>query len=229
MKTLRWITVWICIPAVALAASAQRLTTAKSVLEKVEWTWAERPAVTDSNLPNILLVGDSITRAYFPDVAKLLAGKANVYLFATSAAAGDPRLPRQLRDYFAMEHLRFAVIQFNNGMHGWGYSEAEYSEGLPGMIQVLRRAEPASRLIWASTTPVHSPDASGATNVRIDARNAAALRLMKRLAIPVDDQHQLMLAHDDLHTGDVHYKPEGSRIQAEQAAQTLERFLTGGK
>ena len=229
MKALWWLLVWFCVPGAAFAASGQASPGGKSILEKVEWTWAERPATIDPALPNVLLVGDSITRAYFQDVAKLLTGKANVYLFATSAAAGDPRLPKQLHDYFAMEHPIFAVIQFNNGMHGWGYSEAAYSAGLPGMVRALQRGAPGARLIWASTTPVHSTDESGASNDRIDARNAAALNLMKRLAIPVDDQHLLMSAHDDLHAGGVHYKPEGSQIQAQQAAQMVGDSLSRGK
>jgi hypothetical protein len=211
----------VCISAAAFAAFGQTSRTEKSILEKVEWTWAERPETADPAIPNVLLVGDSITRAYFPEVAKLLAGKANVYLFATSAAAGDPRLVKQLDNYFAMEHLRFAVVHFNNGMHGWGYSEREYSAGLPAMVRALRQGAPGARLIWASTTPVHKTNKSGADNQRIDARNAAALALMKRLAIPVDDQHLLMYALDDLHSDDVHYKPEGSRVQAQQVAKMV--------
>jgi hypothetical protein len=216
--------VTVCISAAASAAFGQTSKPKKSILEKVEWTWAERPEAPDPALANVLLVGDSITRAYFPEVAKLLAGKVNVYLFATSAATGDPRLARQLHDYFAMEHLRFAVVHFNNGMHGWGYSEREYSAGLPAMVRALRQGAPAARLIWAATTPVHKAGKSGADNQRIDARNAAALVLMKRLAIPVDDQHLLMSADDDLHSDDVHYKPEGSRIQAQQVVKTVEQL-----
>ena len=224
MKPRGWLLITVCISAAAFAAFGQTSKPEKSILEKVEWTWAERPEAPDPAFANVLLVGDSITRAYFPEAAKLLAGKANVYLFATSAAAGDPRLVRQLHYYFAMVHLKFAVVHFNNGMHGWGYSEREYSAGLPAMVRALRQGAPAARLIWASTTPVHQASKSGANNQRIDARNAAALILMKRLAIPVDDQHLLMSAHDDLHSNDVHYKPEGSRIQAQQVVKMVEQL-----
>ena len=197
----------------------------KSVLEKVEWTWADGPAKPDSALPNVLLLGDSITRAYFPDVTSLMAGKANVYLFATSASAGDPRLMKQLNDYFAMEPLDFSVIHFNNGMHGWGYSETAYAAALPAMVGLLEQDSSRSKLIWGSTTPVHKQAESGANNERIDARNAAALAVMKRFAIPVDDQHLLMLTHDNLHTDDVHYQPVGSRIQAEKVGQMVSSAL----
>jgi hypothetical protein len=66
------------------------------ITEKIEWTWTDRPDTPSTAPPNVLLVGDSITRAYYPEVAKQLSGEANVYLFATSASSGDPRLPQQL-------------------------------------------------------------------------------------------------------------------------------------
>jgi hypothetical protein len=72
------------------AATAQ---TAVSIPEEIEWTWEVRPAHPDPKLPNVLLLGDSITRNYFPQVVKDLTGIANVYLMAVSTSVGDPRLP----------------------------------------------------------------------------------------------------------------------------------------
>jgi len=62
-----------------------------SLPESIEWTWEVRPEKPLPALPNVLLIGDSITRAYFPQVQKDLEGVANVYLMATSASIGDPR------------------------------------------------------------------------------------------------------------------------------------------
>lgn len=197
------------------------------ITEKIEWTWTDRAEVPDASLPNVLLVGDSITRGYFPAVSTQLKGVANVYLFATSTA-DDARLPAQLHDYFSMMGVKFALVHFNNGMHGWGYSEAEYAAGLPAMVAALRGGAPDAKLIWASTTPVLKDQPSpGATNARIDARNRSAAALMARDSIPVDDQHGLMLRHADLHSGDVHFKPEGSAVQAAQAAEMIRTALGG--
>lgn len=220
--------VWgLCVGFAASAGMAQvrKAAAPKSILEKIEWTWAAEPDAVDASLPNVLLVGDSITRGYYPEVAKLLAGRANCYLFATSAASGDPRLDAQVKDYFRMMPLRFAVIHFNNGMHGWKYTEGEYAAGLPGLVETLRANAGGAKLVWATTTPVHASDAGGATNARIDVRNADALAVMKRFRVPVDDQHGLMLAHDDLHNGDVHYTAKGSETQAEQAVKAIEGLL----
>jgi lysophospholipase L1-like esterase len=189
-------------------------------LEKVEWTWSDRSDPIDPALPNVLLLGDSITRGYFPEVARKLAGKANVYLFATSCSAGDPRFAGQLRDYFRYEPT-FSAIHFNNGMHGWSYTEGEFAAALPVMVEAIRKAQPKSRLIWATITPVRRDDPSGASNARIDARNAAALKIMSHEGIAIDDQHGLMAAHGDLHLDDVHYNEEGSRLQGDQAIKDL--------
>jgi hypothetical protein len=54
------------------------------------------PHIPSPDLPNILPLSDSITRAYFSQVTKELQGVTNVYLMATSASVGDPRLLRQI-------------------------------------------------------------------------------------------------------------------------------------
>ncbi|MGH9599826.1 MAG: SGNH/GDSL hydrolase family protein [Terracidiphilus sp.] len=198
----------------------------KSITEKIEWTWSDRPEAAVPNLPNVLIVGDSITRGYYPAVEKDLTGVANVYLFATSACSGDPRLPGQLHDYFRMMGLRFAVVHFNNGMHGWGYTEAQYAAGLPGMIAAMRAGAPHAKLIWSTTTPVlHDSTNGGATNARIDARNRLAAAVMRRHGIPTDDQHALMLRHQNLHNGDVHFTAAGSAVQAGQVAAAIRAAL----
>jgi hypothetical protein len=203
----------------ALGVSAQ---TRVPTTEKIEWTWTDRPEAPVAGLPNVLLVGDSITRGYYPATAKELSGVANVYLFATSASSGDPRLPGQLRDYFSMMGLTFAVIHFNNGMHGWGYTEKQYTEGLPAMIEALSEGAPQAVLVWASTTPVlHDSTDGQSTNARIDERNRLAEVVMKNDRIALDDQHALMVKHPELHNGDVHFTEEGSALQATQVAGSV--------
>jgi lysophospholipase L1-like esterase len=196
------------------------------ITEKIEWTWTDRPEAPVAGLPNVLLVGDSITRGYYAATAKELSGVANVYLFATSASSGDPRLPGQLRDYFAMIGLSFAAIHFNNGMHGWGYTEKQYADGLPEMIEALSEGAPRAELVWACTTPVLHDSTNGqSTNARIDERNRLAAERMKSDKIAVDDQHGLMAKHAELHDGDVHFTEEGSAVQAAQVAGSVRAVL----
>jgi hypothetical protein len=53
-----------------------------------------RPPHPDDSLPNVLLVGDSITRNYFPEVTRQLKGVANVYLMASSICVETRACPR---------------------------------------------------------------------------------------------------------------------------------------
>ena len=48
----------------------------------------------------------------------------------------------------------FDVIHFNNGMHGWGYTEEEYTKHFPDLIDTLKKGARGAKLIWATTTPV---------------------------------------------------------------------------
>ena len=194
--------------------------------EEISWTWEVRPAQTDANLPNVLLLGDSITRNYYPEVQRRLAGTANVYLLATSASVGDPRLLRELTDYSTAEPVRFSVVHFNNGMHGWAYSEVEYRDAFSSFIAAVRAITPQAALAWASTTPVKENSEPGPTNARIDSRNAIALTLIKSNGIALDDQHGLMAQHSDLYLDGVHYGDKGSELQGKQAAEAIRKLLS---
>src|SRR5258708_9621298 len=55
-----------------------------SIPEEIEWTWEVLPQLADPKLPNVLLLCDSITRTYFPEVTKDLSGNANVFSVACS-------------------------------------------------------------------------------------------------------------------------------------------------
>jgi hypothetical protein len=193
--------------------------------EVTEWTWEVRPEQVDQKLPNILVVGDSISRNYFPEVQKELTGRANVYLFAASTSLGDPRLDSQLNEFARLEGVTFSVVHFNNGMHGWAYSEKEYADSFAGYLATLRKIAPGAHLIWASTTPVKKDDPAGPSNARIKARNAQAWRIANRDSIAIDDQYTLMSRYPNLYQDDVHFNPDGSVLQGRQAVGTIENYL----
>jgi hypothetical protein len=205
------------------AATAQ---TSVSIPEKIEWTWEVRPAQPDLNLPNVLLLGDSITRNYFPQVVKDLTGIANVYLMAVSTSVGDPRLPHQIAEFAAMEKVEFRVVHFNNGMHGWGYTEVQYKTAFPAFLSSVRSLTgKGGRLIWANTTPVKPNASNGATNPRIEARNAIAQEQVRAAGISIDDQHTLMTEHLDLYQDAVHFGPLGANIMGDQVAASIRAAL----
>lgn len=213
---------------IALACLALPLLMAQKPVtkpEEIEWTWEVRPPHPDLNLPNVLLLGDSISRNYFPEVRKDLTGIANVYLMASSISVGDPRLEHQIKEFAEMEKVRFRVVHFNNGMHGWAYTEAEYRSQFPAFLRAVRSiAGKDGALIWASTTPVLPDATGGATNPRIEARNRIALSFVTS-DIAVDDQYSLMQKHQDLHQDPVHFNPTGAAIQGDQVAAMIRSAL----
>jgi hypothetical protein len=196
---------------------------AQSKPEEIEWIWDVRPPHPDTSLPNVLLVGDSITRNYFPEVTRDLKGIANVYLMASSICVGDPHLATELVSFATMEGAHFRVVHFNNGMHGWDYSEADYKAGFPAYLAALHEIAPDAFFIWTTTTQVRKEKEPGPTNARIDARNAIALLFVHGMA--VDDQHALMAKHADLYRDDVHFNGEGSDIAGDAAAETIRHAL----
>ena len=206
-------------------APCAKLAARAAHIEKVEWTWADRPAEIDPRLPNVLLLGDSITRGYYEPGEDLLTGKANVYLFATSAAGGGDMLLEQIRAYARMAGIRFATVHLNNGMHGRTYSEVEYRAGYPKFLATVKRQWPAARCIVATTTPVSKDNDDSPANARIVERNEIANEDAAKAGCRIDDQHALMSQHQDLHDGNIHYTAAGARVQAEQVAALILRGL----
>jgi hypothetical protein len=210
-----------------MSGPAATAKTSVSIPEEIEWTWEVRPAHPDPNLPNVLLLGDSVARNYFPQVVKDLTGIANVYLMAVSTSVGDPRLPHQIAEFAAMENVAFRVVHFNNGMHGWRYTEPQYKIAFPALLSSVRRlTDKGGRLIWANTTPVKSDASSGATNPRIEERNAIAEEQVRAAGISIDDQHTLMTGHPDLYQDAIHFGPRGADIMGDHVAASIRAALS---
>jgi lysophospholipase L1-like esterase len=151
---------------------------------------------------------------------------ANVYLMASSTSVGDPRLPRQIREFAAMENVPFRIVHFNNGMHGWDYTEAQYRAAFPEFLRTVRSLVATnSGLIWATIAPVQPKAFNGATNARVDARNAIAQTFMQAAHVPIDDQHALMMQHRDLYQDTVHFNNAGSNLMGNQAAAAIRTQL----
>src|ERR1700743_3351188 len=104
--------------------------------ESIEWCDIWISHANETNLPRVLLIGDSITRAYYPEVEKRLEGKAFVGRLSSSAFISDPALNRQIT--MMLHQYHFDIIHFNNGMHGWQHSEAEYDAAFPGLLATLK-------------------------------------------------------------------------------------------
>ncbi|HUA39042.1 MAG TPA: SGNH/GDSL hydrolase family protein [Candidatus Sulfopaludibacter sp.] len=197
--------------------------------ESVEWCDIWISHANETNLPRVLLIGDSISRDYYPGVEKRLSGKAYVARLSTSAFVSDPVLLQEIR--MVLGEYQFDVIHFNNGMHGWQHSETEYQKAFPKFLEAIQKYAPRAELVWATTTPLKvspklPPDnQTEATDERIAARNAIALKFVQAEGIPVDDLNALVRGHPEYHSDNVHFDSQGIDLEAAQVARQIEPLL----
>src|SRR5215467_2727113 len=208
------------------AAEAARAVPAR---ESIEWCDIWISHANETSLPRVLLIGDSIARDYYPEVEKRLTGKAFVGRLATSRFVADPVLFKEIES--VLDGTKFDVIQFNNGMHGWQHSEAEYRKAFPQLIKTIRAHAPKARLIWATTTPLR--DGKGVTydtkaeysDERIVSRNSLAAEVVAAQKIPTVDLNAAVRGHPELHSDNVHFNGDGVQILAEQVSAAVEKLL----
>ena len=195
--------------------------------EAIEWCNVWITEANGTTLPRVLLIGDSITGGYGPKVADELKGKASVARLTTSKSIGDPALLSEVA--MVLDQCSFDVVHFNNGLHGWGYTEAEYEKGFPELVATIRKHAPKGKLIWATITPMRQ---SGKLEViaegtkRVEARNKIAEGIVAKEGIAVDDLYGLVKDHPEYWSNDgVHFNGKGIAVQAEQAAKRITNNL----
>lgn len=197
------------------------------IRERIEWIdiW-----VTDADredLPKVLFVGDSITRGYFGAVDKHLAGQASCARLTTSKCVSDPTFNDDLQ--LLLKQYKFSVIHFNNGLHGWGYTDEQYRDGLANTVLTIKQHAGDAELIWATTTPMRKRDdlqAFADETTRVKARNAFAAEIMKDSAASTDDLFQLVEAHAEWQSTDgVHFNAIGNEAMAKQVAESVRGHL----
>lgn len=197
--------------------------------EAIEWCDIWITHANETNLPRVLLIGDSIARDYFPEVEKRLAGKAFVGRLATSRFVADPVLLKEIES--VLSGAEFDVILFNNGMHGWQHSEMEYRNAFPKLIKIIRTHAPKAKLIWATTTPLRDgKDVTYDTKAeysddRIAARNALAAEVVAAQKIPTVDLNAAVRGKPEFHSNNVHFNGQGSQILAAQVSAAVEKLL----
>src|SRR5678815_2683150 len=73
-----------------------KLNAAPPARESIEWCDIWISHANETNLPRVLLIGDSIARDYYSEVEKRLAGKTFVARLATSRFVSDPVLLKEI-------------------------------------------------------------------------------------------------------------------------------------
>jgi len=193
-------------------------------------------------LPRVLLIGDSISIGYTLSVRAALKGVANVHRIPTNGGPTSKGL-EHIEDW--LETSKWDVIHFNWGLHDLCYRHPESKtqgkrdkvkgsvthpvEDYAGNLEklVVRMKKTGARLVFATTTPV--PEGEAGRKVGDDLRyNKAAGAVMSKHGVAVNDLHAVMEGRMDqfgTRPGNVHFKPEGSALLAQQVAKAVKEAL----
>jgi len=205
-----------------------------AVLTGKKWTAKFEPTA----LPQVFIIGDSISIGYFKplqeklkDIAVVSHNQGN----AQHTANGLKKLDEWLGD------TRWNVIHFNHGLHDLKYVDARgrntsvetgkqqiplgrYERNLNEIVKRLKKT--GAKLIFATTTPV--PDG---TKIRVkdDAAiyNRVAVKVMKKHGVTINDLYSFALPRlkEIQRDQNVHFNPKGSEQLAEQCAKSILKAL----
>lgn len=194
-----------------------------------------------AELPNVLIIGDSISMGYTGPVKKLLKGKANVSRPPCNCAdSGTGAI--NIQAWVGTQ--KWDIIHFNFGIHDTHYLKngqivahgskdkdvrrrfltEQHVENLSKIVATLKKT--GATLIWASTTPYVSYGED--TKLLLEKNNKAAKELMTKEGVTVNDLYNLALPNlKEWQSGDgCHFTALGYEQLANQVASTMSNALS---
>ena len=206
--------------------STKKTLLGSSLNESTEWSNTFIVGTDKTDLPKVLLIGDSHVERYYPKVTENLNGKAYCSKFTTSRSLGDPNLIEQLD--LILKKFDFDVICFNNGLHGEFYSVDEYKNYLPVVYNLIKKKS-RKGIIWINTTAFrkrNSLDEFHERNNQVVMRNKVCLEFTTKNQIPLLDFYTASLNNKDYYTNDgIHFNETGVKAQAELLCVEINKKL----
>lgn len=194
-----------------------------------------------AELPEVFIIGDSISMGYTPFVKTLLDGKANVSRPDTNCGSTFKGMA-DVNTWLGGK--KFKVIYFNFGLHDLRRvdpltkasstkesdptfeDDATYAANLTTIVTKLKTA--ATTVIFATTTPV-SPTSGTAPHIqdRPQRFNAIAIEVMKKNGVIVDDLFNFALPQlsDIQLPTNLHYTKKGYEVLAGRVAATIAKYI----
>lgn len=196
----------------------------------------------DPALPNVLLIGDSISIYYTAKVQKNLKGKADVFRIHNNGQSSDfgvENLDRWLGDE------KWDVIHFNWGLWDihrrypavreraprekdnriFSIPPEQYRQNLEKIVARLKQT--GAKLIWCTTTPVPEGEPNRRPGDEIT-YNRIAAKIMAKHGIGTNDLHAHALKKLPgirKKMGDVHYTSGGYTYLAAKVAESVSEHL----
>ena len=193
------------------------------------------------SLPNVLILGDSISVGYTPYVKEILAGEASVVRPAENCQ-GTTHGVKNIDKWLG--NTRWDVIHFNFGLHDLKHVDPvtrtnsndpghpqqadvkQYAKNLKAITARLKKT--GAKLIFATTTPYpDKPDGPLRRSDQPEKYNKAALRIMKKNGVIINDLYAFALPQMSALQipNNVHFTKEGSRVLAEQVVASIRSVL----
>jgi len=186
-------------------------------------------------LPNVLIIGNSISIAYTPFVQENLKGVANVYRIP--ANGGDTNTMLKFHEIW-LGNTKWDIIHFNWGLHDLkrlvdnklnvsgnrNVSVGDYSKNLNSIVSILEKS--SDKLIFATTSVVPF-GAEGRVKGAEVLYNKAALKVLDLYPdVFIDDQYSLTLKNpEDQKEANVHFLMSGCMSQANQVSEKIIEVL----
>lgn len=196
-------------------------------LETYEWDniWLERAPI--NTLPRVMIIGDSISCGYRRIVTEVAGGAIYADGIGTSKALDNPWYSQLINYVFSQEPDSPVMIQFNNGLHGWHLTLAEYKRHYIEMAEILLQKE--KPLILALTTPLRSTEDLSRfdpRNEEVLVRNQAVCEMAAEKNLIVNNLYALTVDKPELWSADgVHFTEAGYRVIASQTVELMKQLL----
>jgi acyl-CoA thioesterase-1 len=200
-----------------------------------------------NSLPNVLILGDSISIGYTPFVKQKLIGWANIMrpMLENGKAEncqGTNNGVKNIKRWLG--ETKWDVIHFNFGLHDLKHVDPltgknstnpndpqqanlkQYKKNLTEIVEVLM--ETKAKLIFATTTPY--PDKVDGP-LRLPGMpkkyNKIATKIMTKNGIPINNLHAFVLPrmNEIQRPNNVHFTETGSKALAEKVADRIKEAL----
>lgn len=204
---------------------------------------------SSKELPNVLLLGDSISIGYTPYVKQFLSGRANVLrpVYDNGKAEncqGTTNGIKNIRRWLG--NTSWDVIHFNFGLHDLKHVDPssganstdpahpqqanlkQYKKNLAEIVAILIETE--AKLVFATTTPYPDKvDGPLRKPGMPEKYNNAALKIMNKHQIAINNLHAFVMPRigELQKPHNVHFTNAGSQALAQKVADRIEEALDG--
>ena len=197
----------------------------KTLKEYIEWLrlWCEE--TSETKLPRIALIGDSITEGYFRLVQTALKGVALVDYLATSYSIDSDIYNTVIRSF--VDDSDYTVVHFNYGLHGYNVDEETYEARCKALLEYISQR---AKVIVGTSTTVLASDLKTENlqwKEKICVRNECLRKIAEEYALSVDDLNKVSqeLLGENRTSDGVHFSEQGYITLAESVVKSIKKAL----